>query len=1003
MPIGSPQWMYASGEAFTLDQSLRFNDGDSAYLSKTPASAGNQKTWTWSGWVKRGNISDSDDTLFGVYDGSNQTRIYFLASDKLQLEYYAGSPSTNYYIRTNQLFRDSSAYYHIVAIFDTTQSTEANRLQLWVNGERVSSFANDEQPTLNFDGWVNDTKPHFIGGGTSDYLDGYLAEVHFIDGTALTPTSFGETGDYGEWKPIEVTGLTYGTNGFYLDFSNATTIHTITASGGIAHSTTQEKIGDTSIYFDGTNDYLSIPNHTDWTFGYSDATIEAWIRPDAVGDGKVIFCDGDAGGSAGSVLQINADKFRFHLSIDGVSNQVDLVGTTTLSTGTWYHVAMVKNGDSYKLYVDGTEEASDSWSTAYPDWSTAIQFGDHSTRTEFEGYMDEIRISKMARYTSGFTPSTSAFTEDDNTLLLIHSDTTNGSTTFTDSSGVTGGLGNDAAGSNHWTTNNLAIADQMVDSPTNNFCTWNPLDMDGTLAEGNLKGTTGTGAARSIASTIAPSSGKWYIEILTNTVYGNAFCMGLVESAFHSSITDWDDKFYSQSDSVAYHSNGNKGINGTSSSYGATYTDDDIIGMAFDLDANTTTLYKNNASQGAISKTFDGHYKVIFVSGDSGGSQIGTINCGQDSSFAGAKTAQGNQDANSIGDFYYTPPSGYLALCTSNLPAVAVTPSEHFNTEVYAGDGADGNDVTVGFQPDFTWIKSKTGSRDHILVDAIRGVTKLLVSNTTGAEETGVTDFQSFDSNGFTVGTPVTTGGTNTNTESIVSWNWKANGSGSANTVGDIDSTVSVNTDAGFSIVSYTGDGNSPATIGHGLSKAPELIHIKNRTDVDSWISFTTVIDGSLDYMYLNLTNAKANLGIATPTSTVFSVDDGNQINGSGDAHIAYCWHSVDGFSKVGTYTGNANADGTFVYTGFRPAWVMAKCSSSGSEWKMYDSKRNIYNVMDEEIRADTSGAASVHSNNYLDFLSNGFKPRYTDHANQAQTYIYLAFAETPFKYSNAR
>ena len=216
-----------------------------------------------------------------------------------------------------------------------------------------------------------------------------------------------------------------------------------------------------------------------------------------------------------------------------------------------------------------------------------------------------------------------------------------------------------------------------------------------------------------------------------------------------------------------------------------------------------------------------------------------------------------------------------------------------------------------------------------------------------------------------------------------------------------------MNTDAGFSIVSYTGDGSSPATIGHGLSKAPELIHIKNRTDDDSWISFTTVIDGSLDYMYLNLTNAKANLGIATPTSTVFSVDDGNQINGSGDAHIAYCFHSVDGYSKVGSYEGNSNADGTFVHLGFRPAFVMWKKTNDTDDWGIHDNKREEStnaNPIDNYLRPNTN-AVEGDDGDSVDFLSNGFKWRLSSglRNNSGDTYIYIAFAETPFKYSNAR
>jgi hypothetical protein len=451
---------------------------------------------------------------------------------------------------------------------------------------------------------------------------------------------------------------------------------------------------------------------------------------------------------------------------------------------------------------------------------------------------------------------------------------------------------------------------------------------------------------------------------------------------------------------------GKKNIGGTESVYGATWAIGDIMGVALNMDDDEVTFYKNNASQGTISFTAGG--EGHFACGDSsaGGGLTAVWNYGQDSSFAGLATAQGNQDGNDIGDFYYTPPSGYLALCTSNLPDVAVVPSEHFNTVTYTGNGTTGLAITgVGFQADFSWFKARV-AESHGLWDAIRGVTKRLVSNSDAAEVTqyGIT---TWSSDGFTV-TNVDTGATNDNNVAYVAWNWKANGSGSANTNGTINTTAtSANVDAGFSMITYTGTGTNGATVGHGLSKAPELVIAKELEIVEHWTTGSDAL-GWGNVMWLNRTNASTSgnwaFNSTAPSSTLVTLGTGGGINQSGNDMIMYCFHSVDGYSKVGSYTGNGNADGTFVYTGFRPAWVMwKKTNASGTMWQIFDSARNTYNVMDNYLHAESSAAEANYD--FVDYTSNGFKHRHTSgHANgSGDTYIYLCFAETPFKYSNAR
>jgi hypothetical protein len=298
---------------------------------------------------------------------------------------------------------------------------------------------------------------------------------------------------------------------------------------------------------------------------------------------------------------------------------------------------------------------------------------------------------------------------------------------------------------------------------------------------------------------------------------------------------------------------------------------------------------------------------------------------------------------------------------------------------------------------------STTGS-SHRLYDAVRGVTHHLRSNTTGAETTD-TELTSFDADGFTIDDDGN-GSINDNNIAYVAWNWKANGSGSSNTNGSITSTVSANVDAGFSIVSYTGTG-SVATIGHGLSAKPELIITKARSDSQQWGVQNGTL-GATKYLLLDTTGAAGTASSlwndTEPTSSVFTVGTTATTNGSSTTYIAYCFHSVDGYSKVGSYTGNGNADGTFVYTGFKPMYVLTKQSSTTGSWTIHDAKRDIDNPLFNELIANGSDAEHT-SDADMDFTSNGFKIRRASgqfNTNGA-TVIYLAFAETPFKNSNAR
>ena len=336
-------------------------------------------------------------------------------------------------------------------------------------------------------------------------------------------------------------------------------------------------------------------------------------------------------------------------------------------------------------------------------------------------------------------------------------------------------------------------------------------------------------------------------------------------------------------------------------------------------------------------------------------------------------------------------------------------PSDYFNTKLYTGNGtaigSGGNAITgVGFQPDFTWIKDRFDSNNysHILTNSVSGAGKNLFSNLANVEETNTERLNSFDSDGFTVGSNV---GVNTNSSSYVAWSWLGGGTASSNTDGSITSTVSANTTSGFSIVSYTGNGSASATVGHGLGAVPELIIGKNRIASNrQWMVKHKDLTAGNYTVNLNLTNAQFSPGDATYDlgdsskfgfTTASNVDN---VNLNTNTFIAYCFKSVQGFSKIGSYTGNASANGPFVYTGFKPAFVMVKnINSATADWTMFDVKRNTYNIMDKRLRANLGNAEDAPLG-FIDFTSNGFKWRTDSFAvnGSGHKMIYMAFAEEP-------
>jgi hypothetical protein len=799
---------------YQIERSLRFNSADSAYLNRTPASASNRKTWTWSFWYKRsapptGSFPVGHGTLFGGgYSGAGATQNDFT------LSFSEGVFSINNNVNnanvwrlvTTQVFRDVSAWYHIIVALDSTQATDTNRVKLYVNGAQVTAFSTATYPTQNYDSLINTNLVHRIGAGDGSgspnvLLNGNLAEVHFVDGQQLSPTDFGEfNSDTGVWQPIEYTG-TYGTNGFYLPFS-------------------------------------------------------------------------------------------------------DNASTTT--------------------------------------------------------------------------------------------------------------LGEDQAGSNDWTTNNFSVTagagnDSLVDSPTRygtdtgaggevrgNYATLNPLDTNSnsTLSNGNLNISKSAASWGSTRATFGMSSGKWYLEYTcTNDTTNNANGQQIIGIGLSSASlgtytgSDANGWGYSAYDGKKY--NNQSGGTGTGTAYGSSWTNGDVIGIAFDADVGTLTFYKNGVSQGnAYTGLASGTYFPMFGLFGSDTTATGVLNCGQR-------------------PFAYTAPSGFKALVTTNLPTPTIEDGgEYFNTVLYTGTGSSQSITGVGFQPDWVWIKERNAAADHGLYDAVRGVQNQLESNTTTAETAEANGLTAFGTDGFTVGSLAQL---NTSADTYVAWNWKANGAGVSNTDGTITSTVSANTDAGFSIVNWTGSLSfSAQTVGHGLGVAPHMVILKNRDVTDAWFVFFSGITSTSQNLYLNTTAAVTTQGSALwgagMTSSVVGVRPGSIATATSNKIIMYCFAPVAGYSAFGSYTGNGSNDGVFVYTGFRPRWILVKRTDSTSGWHLYDTSRDTYNAATKRLQPDLSNAENT-ANGIIDILSNGWKFRNTntDWDASGGTYIYAAFAENPFSIALAR
>ena len=907
--------------AYTIANSARFNDDDAPYLNRTPAGVGNRKIATVSMWVKPGNLGITR-TLFAITptaSGSDTNRISLQlnSSDKLTLFGHSTTWRT-----TTRVFRDPAAWTHVVVVWNTAAGVAAvDRVKIYIDSVLQTAFDTSNDPSADTDYAFNNTTPHRIGAeyniagaATQEYLDGYLSDVYFIDGQALTPSDFGETDSNGYWRPKSYTG-TYGTNGFKLDF----------ASGS-----------------DLGNDVSG--NNNDWTANNINATDQVIDTPTngfATGNPLIV----PAGGTYSNGNLQNTGTAR---------------GTFLMTTGKWY----------WEVYANGASVTA--------------------------GVISETGTASTTSIASG---STYGFLYDADTKILYY--TTSGASFATFGSGYTGDqfpyvTGGSTIINYGQSKNATSTATTLTyQSGSGGYFLYQPTTVSGSGSQTfTSNGTFTVPTYASLTATVNGAGGGGAGGIGWND--SSPFANGGggdsgAASSFNSSVVGNGGGGAPGTDVNAQSCTGGSGSNGTASGG----------------DTNTTGGGASGGGGGAAG--FAGC--VNGGPGGAGGKAIKTYTINDLTVGAGITVAVGTGGAGGAGGGGNQPgsaggsgsngsvtitwttsasaPTGYKALSTANLPEPAiVVPKDYFDAVLYTGNASTNAITGLSFQPDFVWAKGRSSAVSHRLIDSVRGGTKVLYSDST-ASEAGIGDSNmTFTSTGFTWNG----GSTNANDNGVtyVAWAWK-------------ESPTS-----GFDIVTYTGNGAN-RTIAHSLGVAPDFIIVKIRSSADNWPVYNEAL-GAGNRLHLNLSNASdaspTTWNGTAPTATNFSVGSASETNLNGGNFVAYLFAEVEGYSKFGSYTGNGSADGPFVYTGFKPKFVMIKLTgTAGGYWHTYDTTRNTYNPVDLMLfpnSADFEYDATGYSRE-IDFLSNGFKLRGSDgHVNGSYSYIYAAFAEQPFKYSAA-
>ena len=1125
---------------YQIPRSLRFRGSATAYLSRTPTTSTSYQKGTIAFWVKRGNLTSAN--RLHIYQSSYNASPYRSnvicfepTTDELawRFEYQISAGSgwnTSIGLTTNAVFRDTSAWMHIVCSWDTTQTLASNRAKIWINGIQVTSFKTEIYPVLN-ENLLVDTNGYtnFIGDTNGKGVftqgtpfDGYLAEYYRVDGQALDVSLFGEFDSIsGQWVAKPYTG-TYGANGFYLPFSDTSSVaalgydkkpnvasaytftdtfdtftgwvvtqnsNTSGATAGVSGGSLVATSYGTGSGWHGATVSKTLPNIGDFDITFnnvvvgntsgdmhglymmlytSDGTTITWGFEDA-------WSDDNSDTLVNSYVTVNGTKVTSTV-MQSFSGDVRLVrsgtslsyyrGGTFIGTYTCNNLALTSMSIVFDNYaaapvptqslggvsISGTQNTGvtlNNWTpnnislavtNAYNLPGYDVINGSGMFGTSLPPVGNGTNSLHFPRSNTTYTFNTT-FTANSKIELYCYTDnsantnpctvTANGGTAKTVPSsassynwvkvdlGVTS-LTSITVSNSSWPGTDFWVAgliiddvyvaqkyfssttyDSMLDAPLGgggsergNYVVLNALDTATTMTISNaaLRATTAYNAQQ-FAKTIPLPTGKWYAEFSHGNIFSDTVnYVGAVASG-GTTLT----RFYSSS---------GQQYNGSAwNTYGSAWAYPNTIGIAADTIAGTIEFFRDGISQGQLSFGTGDIY--LFVSAYiSGGLAYVDANFGQR-------------------PFKYTPPTGFKPIHTGNFPNPTIAkPNKHFDVVTWSGNATYPRDIGgIQFQPDLLWQKTRNiGTDDHLIMDSVRGTGTEKWISSSRVEGEGIywtnANVSQFNTDGFRIAQPSATDVFNALGRTDVAWLWKAGGAAVTNNAGTISSQVSANTTAGFSIVTYTGNGTVGATVGHGLGVAPAMIIIKARNNTTHWPTYHKAANVSPASGCMDLQSTAAFISTTTPwnsvapSSTVFTVSNSGAGNGydtslNANNYVAYCFAEIAGYSKFGSYTGNGSADGPFVHCGFRPRFVMFKRTDSAASWYVIDSARDTANEEQSFLypnlnNADTIGVAGGYR---IDFTSNGLKLRGNgaDINASGGTYIYAAFAEVPFKYANAR
>lgn len=926
--------------SYDIWNSLRFN-GSNAYLTRTPTVVWNRQKWTWSGWIKRSYIWSSPTALFSSrLDDNNRTMIY-LQSDQLIFQNIIGWTAVANPI-TNGVFRDPSTWYSVVVSYDSTSLNQLDRVKIWVNN--VLQQTTWTLPWPGDNSFFNYNSQHSLWRAEystpTAYMNGYISDSYLIDWQALDPKSFWQFDPNGRWIPKSYT-WSYWTNGFHLDFSNSW-----------------------SLWLDTSEKKYSLP-------------IRSWI----------------------TISNLNTPDQAFDWNIYPWNWNWQTASTSWIWQLSWYV---------------GKQHSSPKTITAFRAfWPIDVNFRfvSGSTSVTMKLQWSNNNSSWVDLYTNNSVsaPITVTWGIDTSNPYLYHRLLVTENWAYTSSHAISIWelelYESWSFGINNWTSKNFNTYDQMIDSPTNNFATLNPIYASSysptiwTFSNGNLWFLWSTSYVWSAVSTISVNKWKWYFEV--------TWFQG-------TDGTDiWISSSNKYSDMLSYWTAGLKRKYNSTSAYWSSASSTDIIWVLFDADVGNLTYYKNESSMWlAFSWILVSDYFMVIS--DPANSRVN----GWIVNFWQWWQAWLKYCADAWWYFKYCPPTWFKALSTRNFPAYSIeNPKQYFDVLAWNWANSQTNWITdmwssktwLNFSPDLVWLKARNEwTFWHLIRDSVRSWNLLLPLTDpqyTSAWSTLTSWYiKSLDSNWFTLwrwnGSVTPWRNVDESWYNYVAWNWKAWWTTTTNNDWTIQSQVSANRNSGFSVVKFNTIANMANTIGHGLGSIPSFMIVRYTGTTGNWVVYHKSLS-STSYLLLESTAGSltsTNVWNSAPTSTLFSI--GTQWGVSTSA-IAYVWSEVPWYSKFWSYTWNGSSDWTFVYTWFKPKYIMIKRFDSGATgygWMIYDTIRGPYNTITNYIMPDSSLKEQTDGN--IDIVSNGFKFRSNGPAQNAlnATYIYAAFAELPFK-----